>query len=78
MAYKFALIVYIMESKNDLLTHSDARYVRTLWNSITKHIMQRISARDYKECNLVYQQKNTLQHYDYLKMYVYIVNRGCF
>ena len=57
MALKFALIVYIMENKNDLLTHSDTRYVRTLWNSITKHIMQRIviSASDYKECNLVYQ-----------------------
>ena len=58
MAYKFALIVYIIEKQNDLLAHSDTRYVRTLWNSITKHIMQRIviSASDYMECNLVYQQ----------------------
>ena len=53
---------YIGANKNDLLTHSDTRYVRTLWNSITKHIMQRASASasasasDYKECNLVYQQ----------------------
>ena len=49
---------YIGANKNDLLTHSDTRYVRTLWNSITKHIMQRASASasDNKECNLEYQQ----------------------
>ena len=37
MAYKFALIVYIMEIKNDLLTHSDTRYVRTLFRGANTH-----------------------------------------
>ena len=27
MAYEFALIVYIMEKKTHLLTHSDTRYI---------------------------------------------------
>ena len=41
LLYKY-LINFLNINDTILLTHSDTRYVRTLWNSITKHIMQRI------------------------------------